>query len=238
MDSLDSPRPGLGGSHHLPPYSILCVTPPHLHSNDTFFRDSQGGVPKLSRFGLPGLWVFITSRPDLRLGRDLKQTFSSPRELSNGVLQFTCKRRDQVDYRLLMVGSQTGSLIPGPSFNHNLCYKGPNGSCEAILDIYTLRPFQRYKENLNARCFDPYNWALSFRESRRTIKSHFRECEWWPHTSLKVGLRHFGYSVLVRSISSLPKCFDNKLRIFCTNSLKEFNINLIWHLTQWKLTNN
>jgi hypothetical protein len=33
MDSLDSPRPGLGGSHHLPPYSILCVTPPHPHPN-------------------------------------------------------------------------------------------------------------------------------------------------------------------------------------------------------------
>jgi hypothetical protein len=27
-DSLDSPPPGLVGSHHLPPYSILCVTPP------------------------------------------------------------------------------------------------------------------------------------------------------------------------------------------------------------------
>jgi len=24
-DSLDSPQPGLGGSHHLPPYSILYV---------------------------------------------------------------------------------------------------------------------------------------------------------------------------------------------------------------------
>jgi hypothetical protein len=68
LDSLDSPRPGLGGSHHLPPYSILCSSPRRLHLNGTFSRDSQGGVPKLSRFGLPGLWELITPGSDLRLG--------------------------------------------------------------------------------------------------------------------------------------------------------------------------
>jgi hypothetical protein len=89
-----------------------------------------------------------------------------------------------------VVGSQTASLTPDLSFNHNLCCRRPNGSCKAILDIYTLRPFQRYKEHLNARCFDPCNCALSFWESWRTPKSHFRECEWrFPHTFLKVGLR-------------------------------------------------
>jgi hypothetical protein len=46
-DSLDSPRLGFGGSHHLPPYSILCVAPPHPHSNGFYSQDSQGGVPKL-----------------------------------------------------------------------------------------------------------------------------------------------------------------------------------------------
>jgi hypothetical protein len=30
-----------------------------------FFQDSPGGVPKLSWFGLPGLWAFITSCSDL-----------------------------------------------------------------------------------------------------------------------------------------------------------------------------
>ncbi len=68
LDSLDSPRPGLGGSHHLPPYSILCSSVRRLHPNDTFSRDSQGGVPKLSWFGLPGLWASITSCSDLGLG--------------------------------------------------------------------------------------------------------------------------------------------------------------------------
>jgi hypothetical protein len=189
-NSLDSPRPRLGGSHHLPPYSILCITPPHLHLNGSLSRDSQSGVPKLSRFGLSGLWAFITPSSDLRLGWGLKQTCSSPRELSNGVSHFTCTHRDRVNSWLLVVGSQTASFTPGPSFDHNLCFRCPNGSCEAILDIYTSRPFQRYKEHLKARCFDSCNRTLSFRESQRTLKSHFRECEWRPHTSLKVGLRH------------------------------------------------
>ncbi len=46
---LHTPRPGLGGSHHLPPYNILCNAPPRLHPNGSFSRDSQVGVPKLSR---------------------------------------------------------------------------------------------------------------------------------------------------------------------------------------------
>ncbi len=104
---------------------------------------------------------------------------------------FTCTHRNRVDSRLLVVVSQTTSLTSGPSFHHNLCYKCPNGPCKAILDIYTSRPFQQYKERLNARCFDPCNRALSFWESRRTPKSHFRECGWQLHTFFKVGLRQY-----------------------------------------------
>jgi len=77
-----------------------------------------------------------------------------------------------------VVGSQTANLTPGPFFDHNLCCRCPNGSCKAILDIYTSRPFQWYKEHFNASCFDLCNCVLSFWESRRTPKSHFWECEW------------------------------------------------------------
>jgi len=189
LDSLDSPRPGLGGGHHLPPYSILYSSPPHLHPNGCFSRDSQSGVLKLSRFEFPRLWVLITSHPKLRSGRGLNQSCSSPRKLFNDMSHFTYTHRNWVDSWLLMVGNQTTSLTPDPSFDHNLCYICPNGSCEAILDIYTSRTFQRYKESLNARCFDPCDHALSFWESWRTPKPHFRECEWRPHNSFKVGLR-------------------------------------------------
>jgi hypothetical protein len=43
-----------------------------------------------------------------------------------------------------------------------------------------FKPFQRCKEHLKTRCFDPCNWTLSFRESQRALKSHFRE---WVATS-------------------------------------------------------
>ncbi len=68
LDSQNSPRPRLGGSHHFPPYSILYVFPWHPHPNGFLSRDSQGGVPKLSWFGLPGLCEFITFCSNLRLG--------------------------------------------------------------------------------------------------------------------------------------------------------------------------
>jgi hypothetical protein len=76
-------------------------------------------------------------------------------------------RRDRVDSRLLVVGSQIANLTPGPSFAHNLGWRCPSESCEAILNIYTSRPFQWYQKHSNARCFDPCNQALSFWEFRR-----------------------------------------------------------------------
>jgi hypothetical protein len=135
LDHKTHHSPDLGGSHHLLPYSILCTSPPRLHPNDSFSRDSQGGVSKLSRFGLLGLWAFITSHPELGSRRGLNQSCSSPRELSNAMLHSRCRRQEEVDSRLLVVGSQTASLTPGPSFAHNLGCICPNGQCEASLDI-------------------------------------------------------------------------------------------------------
>jgi len=50
--------------------------------------------------------------------------------------------REEVDSRLLVVGSQTGSLTSGPSFAHNLGDRCPNGQREAIFDIYAPIPYQ------------------------------------------------------------------------------------------------
>jgi len=171
LDSLDSPRTELGGSHHLPPYSILCVTPQEPHPNGTF-----------SRVGLSGLWELTSPGSDLRLEWGLNQSYSSPWDISNAISHSFCRHQEEVESGLLVVGSQTASLIPDPSFAHNLVCRCPNGSCEVILDIYTSRPFHWYKEHPDARCFDPYNRALSFWESRRTPSPHFRECESHPHT--------------------------------------------------------
>ncbi len=131
-----------GVSHHLTPYNILCDSPQHPRPNVTFSRDSQSGVPKLSWIGVPGLWDFIAPRPDLRSRRGLKQSCSPRRELFNAMSHSQSARREQVDSRLLMVGSQIASLTPGPSFAHNLSCRCPNDQCKAIFDIYVSRPFQ------------------------------------------------------------------------------------------------
>jgi hypothetical protein len=90
------------------------------------------GTPKVEsrncpNLGLPGLWASITSRPNLGLGRGLNQSCSSPQELCNAISHTVIGRRKEVDSRLLMVGSQTASLTPGPSFSHNLGCRCPNG---------------------------------------------------------------------------------------------------------------
>ncbi len=72
-----------------------------------------------------------------------------------------------------MVGSQTASLTPDPSFAHNLGDRCPNGQCEAIIDIYASRTFQWHQEHPNARCFGSCCRALNIRESRRTSNPHF-----------------------------------------------------------------
>jgi hypothetical protein len=124
------------------------------------------------------------------------------------VSHFACMHWNRVDSRLLVVESQIASLTPSPSLNHNLCYRCPNGSCKAILDIYTSRPFQQYQERPNARCFGPYNHTLSFQESQSTPKSHFRECEWRPHNSFKVGLRHLlHHAWQLKTIQKKTRCF-------------------------------
>ncbi len=114
------------------------------------------GVPKLLKLELPWFCEAITWCPDLWLGWGLKQSCSPGRELSNDV-SHTWTQGNQVDSRLLVVGSQTAKLTPSLSFGHNLHFKCPNGSCKPI---YVSIAFQWYKELLNAMGFDLYNCSL------------------------------------------------------------------------------
>ncbi len=130
------------------------------------------GTPEMeSRNGpdrLPELWTAITPRPDLGSGRVLNQSYSPHWELFNAVLHCSRRRQKEVDSWLLVVGNQTASLTPGPSFAHNLGCKCLNDQCEAIFDIYVSRPFQWHQKRLNARCFGPWCRVLNIQESRRT----------------------------------------------------------------------
>jgi hypothetical protein len=126
------------------------------------------GVSKFSQLGLPWLWGPITLCVNLSLRWGLKQSCSPCRELSNGMLQATCKRGNQGDSWLLVVGSQIGNLIPDLSFGHNLCFRCPNGSYEPISDIYVPRDFQWYNFFPNPLGLDPCNYSLKIWESTKT----------------------------------------------------------------------
>jgi len=136
LGSQNSRQPGLGGSHHLPPYSILCAFPWSPHPNDILLWDSQVGVPKFAKLGLPWLWGRITLCADLRLKWGLKQSCSLRWDLFNIMLQVTCMQGNQIDFLLLVVGNQTANLTFGLSFNYNLCFMCPNESCEPILELF------------------------------------------------------------------------------------------------------
>jgi hypothetical protein len=137
--------PDSGVCHHHTPYSILC------DARGGYIQMAQiPGTPKLESRncsetvpgGVPGLWKLIT--PDCKLGsrRGLNQTCSPRRDLCNGVSHSQFGLREEVDSRLLVVGSQIASLTPGPSFAHNLGDRCPNAQCEGIFDIYASRTFQ------------------------------------------------------------------------------------------------
>ncbi len=192
----DTPRPGLRGSHHLSPYSILCNAPLRLHPNGSFPgtpKLESRNCPEIVPVGVPGLWELITPDCQVWLRRGLNQSYNPCRDLSNDLSNSQFGGREEVDSQLLVVGSQIASWTPGPSFAHNLGYRCPNGQCEAIFNIYASRPFQWHQEHLNARCFGPYCRTLNIREFRRTPSPQLWECWASPPHLAKVGLWHFWY---------------------------------------------
>jgi hypothetical protein len=131
-DWQDLPHLGLGGSHHLPPYSILCAWPWGQHSNVILSQYFQVGVLKFSKLGLMWLWRHITLCEDLRLRWGLKQSCNPCPKLSNRISHTTYTQGYQGDSQLLMVDNQIRVLTSDPFFCHNLCFMYPNGSWKTI----------------------------------------------------------------------------------------------------------
>jgi hypothetical protein len=157
--------------------------------------------------GVLGLWELIT--PDCRVWsrRGLNRSCSPRRDLSNAVLQSQIGFWEEVDSRLLVVGSQIVNLTLGPSFAHNLGCRCPNGRCEAILGIYASRPFQWHQEHFNERSFGPFCRTLNIRESRRTPSPQLWECWASPHIWPKWGWD----TEILREPSTPPRIFFPKV---------------------------
>jgi hypothetical protein len=118
------------------PLIVLFMTGHGAYTQMSFCpRTPKLGILKFSKLGLLQLWRAITSCANLWLKWGLKQSCIPCRKLSNGIWHATCIQVNEGNYRLLAVRSQIGTLTSDPSFNHNLCFKHLNGSCELILDI-------------------------------------------------------------------------------------------------------
>jgi len=146
------------------------------------------------------LWEVITPDCQVWSWQGLNQSCSPRRDLFNDVLHYQFGGREEVDSRLFVVGSQTASLTPGPSFAHNLGYRCPNGQCEAIFDIYASIRFQWHQEHPNARCFEPCCRTLNIRESWRTLSPQLWKCWASPPHLAKVGLRYIMYQILAHRV--------------------------------------
>jgi hypothetical protein len=149
--------------------------------------------PEIVPTGLLELWTAITPDCSVWSQRGLNQSCSPHWDLFNAMSHTQIRFWEEVNSRLLMVGSQTVSLAPAPSFAHNLGCICPNDQCEAIFDIYVSRTFQWHQEHPNARCFGPFCRALNIRESQRTPNPNFSKCWASPPHLAKVGLRHLVY---------------------------------------------
>jgi hypothetical protein len=111
--------------------------------------------PEIVPTGLPELWTAITPDCRVRSQRGLNQSCSRHRDFSNAMLHSRIGHREEVDSRLLVVGSQTASLTPGPSFAHNLGCRRLKGQCEGIFDIYVSRHFSTTPRTPQCEVFCP-----------------------------------------------------------------------------------
>ncbi len=123
--------PNLGEATTFP--LIVYFMPLHeAHIQMAFCFETPKWESRLPKLGLPQLCGAITLCVNLWSGWDLKQYCTPHWELSNNMSYATFTLGNQGDPWLLMVGSQFDNLTPNFSFDHNLCFRCPNESCEPI----------------------------------------------------------------------------------------------------------
>jgi len=166
IESQDSPQLDLREATTFP-LIVLCVHGHNAYTQMSFCL----GIPKLGllkflKLRFSQLWRPITSCANLRLRGGWRKSYSLCRELSNGMWHVTCTQVNQGNSKFLVVGT---NLILSPSFDHKLCFKYPNGSCDPILNIYVSRTFRWYKKLFNLMSFDSCNCFLKIQKSIKIL---------------------------------------------------------------------
>jgi hypothetical protein len=143
--------------------------------------------PETVPSGVPELWELIT--PDCKVWsrRGLNQTCSPRRHLSNDVSHSQFWGRKEVDSRLLVVGSQTASLTPGPSFAHNLGDRCPNARPFSISTLQDLFNDTKNTPMRGVLGLDVELWTFGSPKGLQLLT--FSKCWASPPHLAKVGLR-------------------------------------------------
>jgi len=106
------------------PHIVFSATPHGDYIQMVLFPGTRKlesrNCPETIPVGVPGLWELITPNWEVWSQQSLNHTCSPRRDLSNDVLHSQFGGREEVDSWILVVGSQTASLTPDPSFAHNL----------------------------------------------------------------------------------------------------------------------
>jgi hypothetical protein len=166
------------------------------------------GVSKFPKLGFPRLWGPITLCENLWLRWGLKKSCSPHWELSNSMLHTTYTQGNQVNYRLLVVRSQTTQFDSWLFLGHNLCFRRPNGSYEPILNIYVSIDFQWYEFFFNPMSFDLCNRPLKIWESVGIPT---------PKMGVHLGVWRF----ILSHFFALPRAWDVTLGLpFCPATLQ------------------
>ncbi len=156
-DSQESSWHRLGGSHHLPPYNIICDWPHGLHPNVIFPRTPKLGILKFPKMETPAILEAHNFLCKLSIDARSKAKLY----LSSRTFQWymACHLHARNSRQFLIFSGQKSNwhLIFDLSFGHNFCCKYSNGSCKPILGIYVSRAFQWSKELFNefwpSNCF-------------------------------------------------------------------------------------
>jgi hypothetical protein len=146
--------------------------------------------PEIVPGGVPGLWELIT--PDCEIGsrRGLNRSCSPRRDLSNDVSHSQFGLREEVDSRLLVVGSQIASLTPGLSLpiTWAIDVQMPNAMA---FSISTLQHLSNDTKNAPMQgVLSPAVELWTFGSPGGLPIPNFSKCWASPPHLAKLGLRH------------------------------------------------
>ncbi len=148
--------------------------------------------PEIVSVGVPGLWEVISSRPDLRSRRGLKQSCNPRRDLFNAMSHAQIGRWEEVDSRLLVVGSQTGSWLPALLLPITWVADVRIANARAF-SISTFQNLFNDTKNTPMQGVLPLAVELwTFGSPGRLPTSNFSKCWASPPHLTKVGLRQLG----------------------------------------------